>query len=272
MKYIFLFCFLAKFACGFEPTREEKAEMLAGLARWESFISESDTLPREEAILKLSQGLLKTTIGSVYVVPERIVVREKLQMKLLAIPGHADYWGDKIKAYPRSTDRTYWYQYLQNLPSPETVGVLGGLLSDESERPPMAEDLSNLDQIAWVQPNCDRAARALTVLLAKPPNNGKTYEWNRDLETWRLWWERVKAGNQTFRFAGDDTEYDLRGPVKRGGSEDRSRGAKRPTLGSEKDTQTKRVPPLDRAFPYLICGLFLLAGLFFYLRGKRSET
>lgn len=166
------------------------------------------------------------------------------------------------------------FEYFRNLPSPETVGVLGELLADEYPRPKLADDESNVQEVLAAYPNCDKAVWVLHQLLQNPPTEKGKYNFPTDLEIWRLWYERVKAGRQTFRFVGDTTHYTLRGPSVRGAIEPGQRDAKRnpsssPTNGAVAD------PPsaATKYLPYLLGGIFLLAGfIIFYLRGRRQHA
>ena len=167
---------------------------------------------------------------------EQTEVFVRAQGMLLAIPGHAEYYAEKLNKdrevldnYKNSnpgssgpylstlvTDQMYAFKTLGSLPSVETVRVLGELLDDErGMHPPIPGKAYDGGEV----PNSWLAAEALTRLpiVSKPT----TLQWNRiydnDLEAvthaWKLWYQQVKAGNRTFRFEGDATEYNLNGPL-----------------------------------------------------------
>ncbi len=93
------------------------------------------------------------------------------------------------------------------------------------------------------------------------------------LEDWKVWYSEIKAGRSTFRFIGDDTEYDLRGPVRRGGGMERGRTEKR--IPAEPLTDKAKSKDASREFrfiPYLVALLFFLGGLVIYLRTQRRAA
>lgn len=245
--------------------------------RWQKIANKAPELETEQRVEFLSKVLVTDweDVGS-----EHWDTYNRVRTILLETEGHAKFYGDKMKANPRSGDRRYWFQYLKNMPSPETVAVLGELLADDSERPVLAEDGSNADWYLRMRrqttPNCDRAISALLHLLDNPPVPAisLTYNHNEDtLKAWRLWYENVKAGRQTFRFKGDPVEYTLRGPSKRGAVEpNTSRRGKRnvPEAGQDEIDS-----PGDSRFSgpiigAVLAGLFLVAGFFVYRR-KQAE-
>jgi hypothetical protein len=144
---------------------------------------------------------------------------------LLSKPGHAEYYEKRIRgmwdAYrsarktdPSTADGTkflngtfYDFPVLRHLPSPETVRVLGDMVLE-------AEVFETENGV----PNIHLAARALQELhhlpLASKPVQSEDVHTDEDLETYRLWYAQIKAGNRTFRFEGDPNEYTLAGPVR----------------------------------------------------------
>ena len=251
------------------------------MERWGYLAAHADEMPSNTRIEILSH-LLGNENNPNYR-DEQLEVARKITRILINTPGHAEYFGNLLKATPRNHNRRYWYQYLQNLPSPETVRVLGELLADDSERPALAEDRSNLEEYFTVNPNCDRAVKVLQHLLDNPPvPKGSDYEFNRDLEAWRLWWERVKAGKQTFRFVGDPQEYTLEGPAPKETLEriarDRKRDAER-AAGYKKAVESSDVPESpaaavsSKSIPtaILIAAMGLLVSLAWYFMGRRKS-
>jgi len=237
--------------------------------RWSKTLAEADNMTLEEKMI-----IFPISLES----PRSLMTNEEKELQinirtmLLNTPGHAKYYGKKLAEIPRSHERPYWFRDLKNLPSAETVGVLGSLLADDSERPPLSEDRSNVEEYLMANPNSDRAAQALQHLLTNPPVPKESeYEFNRDLETWRLWWKRVKSGRQTFRFVGDPVNYDLRGPSKRGEVVPTERGPKRNAETPQGKTTPVRTEKTSKGdLPYIFGGLFLLAGIILYLRGRKN--
>lgn len=240
--------------------------------RWEKLADEASSMPPDQRIGILSRILIsdQKELGD-----HMIEIYKRIQVILLETEGHAQYYGDRIKENPRHPDRNRWLGYLKNLPSPETVRVLGEMLSDERGRP--EPEIEELDSETWMlsPPVCHLAIKTLQGMLENPPVPAADdfREWRGDLETWRVWYERVKAGRHTFRFVGDPTHYTLRGPSKRGAIEPGPRDAKRnpspsPTNGAVAD------PPsaATKYVPYLLGGIFLLAGFIFYLRGRGQHA
>jgi hypothetical protein len=169
---------------------------------------------------------------------EQRAIFEKSQAEILATPGYAEYYRDRIltaraqmeaeQDQAKRDDLFYRTMYkaaggfgvLSLLPSPASVRVLGEFLADERGRysPIPADDpAGDGEHIRWLHyvrtSNCEYAVRALNAmpLIAKPTSeHPATFE---DVSAWRQWYERIKSGHATFRFEGDPTEYDLDGPA-----------------------------------------------------------
>lgn len=256
-----------------DPSWVRKYESSGNTAieRWTTLANEADQMPVDQRIDYLSRMLI-TDEGDVG--DHMIEVYKRVQEILISTPGHAEYFGRKIAKTPRNSDRNYWYQYLANMPSPETVRVLGELLADDSERPELADDDSNLEAYMMAMPNSDRAVEALTKLLDNPPPNGfPDYIFSRDLETWRNWYEDVKSGRQTFRFKGDPVHYDLREPSKR--SEvlpNTSRSGKRADTSDETGASQSPERQTSRFLLYLLGFLFVAAGLACYFKRRKANA
>lgn len=163
---------------------------------------------------------------------EHKTVLRRSQSMLIAIPEHAEYYEKKIKdgmalienqpddGLPRRTfnaPRIEIFQILEQIPSPQIVRVLGDFLSDDrggfeykqGDPMPTADDIAH-----GSLRNSGYASIALYGLIDNPltPYRGYFIE-NVDVPEWRLWYNQVKAGNRTFRFKGDSTEYNLNGPA-----------------------------------------------------------
>ena len=185
-------------------------------------------------ISELGQGLRKTSRADIYVVGDRESVRRELQAALIAIPGHAEYYEKNIKAAqlrfeeaetnleksPVATqlnnELMYGFATLENLPSPETVRVLGDFLGDMRGVDENGEWIpgGHYDGFRGTGPPCTYAAAALMKLpLKSKPTHDKRTATFEDVRPWQLWYEQVKAGNRTFSFEGDPKVYSLAGPV-----------------------------------------------------------
>ena len=148
------------------------------------------------------------------------------QAALLATPGHAEYYQDRIleaQEHLKSPGGgTTWadyhkevrngFQILPHLHSPEGLRVLGEMLTNDwvlpgNETKAPSEQVPILSESATV-------ALAVFPLKDKPFNDRvirKNYE--NAHAAWQLWYEQIKSGKRTFRFEGDPTEYDLHGPA-----------------------------------------------------------
>ncbi len=180
---------------------------------------------------------------------EQTAVFSKAQAALLSIPGHARYYEEQIekkRAEVLANSKKDWrelnaiqdaggtyeteasyinysetaFRTLGHLPSAETVAVLGRYLNDPEGRdgktllgsPTIYDDCE-------VTPNAAQAAAAIRKLgIEHPPfRDEKTLESygaaTEEIDAWRDWWNEVKAGKRSYRFAGDPTEYGPEGPV-----------------------------------------------------------
>ncbi len=219
---------------GFDYSPEDIEEIHRGLERWRLFAEEAKAEPSESLISELGQGLRKTSRADIYVVGDRESVRRELQAALIAIPGHAEYYEKNIKAAqlrfeeaetnleksPVATqlnnELMYGFATLGNVPSPETVRVLGDFLGDMRGVDENGEWIpgGHYDGFRGTGPPCTYAAGALMKLpLKSKPTHDKRTATFEDVRPWQLWYEQVKAGNRTFSFEGDPQVYSLAGPV-----------------------------------------------------------
>lgn len=213
---------------------EDPAEYAAWERETLQAIQEHATKPPEEAIPKL--GLLVVQLSRPHREwKEGKPVLTAARQALISIPGHADYFAKKITdaqkevednrgGYHEGTfkskllaEQMYSFQKLEQLPSPETVRVLGEFLFDPWGL--------NKDAKPGEKPNNDRlgessnatlALQALSRLPLETRANatpaGKTNYW-ADIDAWKLWYSQIKAGTRTFRFEGDPRNCSLNGPV-----------------------------------------------------------
>lgn len=193
---------------------------------WLELISKAPARPTSEAIAQLGQALVKLSMNNIFQVPERIEVFDTARTTLLSIPGHARFFANRVvEARKSSTDFVADGEYhkvcenlretLRQLPSPETVQVLGGMLKSD-EDVPTREQIIHLRtanfkgaDLKWFCPS-ELAATTLLELGIRgfPRGTGIKKAFLRtDLPLMREWWEEVESGKRTFFFVGQDVEY-----------------------------------------------------------------
>ena len=219
----------------FSQDPAEIAEQRSNLELWRKEIERAASMSPAEAIPLLGRCVVKMTKSSIFQVEERWDVYREAQAALLSRPGHAEFYAEKIKDAQREVERQrgthnegpakskllneqmYGFETLGQMPSPETVRVLGELLFDpwglKLDAKP-GEDPNN-DKYGETS-HASRALRALASLPLETRANAtpaeKTTYW-ADIDSWKLWYSQVKAGTRTFRFEGDPQDYNLQGPV-----------------------------------------------------------
>lgn len=220
-------CALMGSAVGIPAEWNEKSRAIESkqVAFWDAKLEAARQNPPLSRILELSLGLKnmgyrKSLDGHSEDVD---IVYEELQSELLLIPGHARYFlqelrreQEMVKDYPTSTgprvsydsNRSLYFETLCHLPSPETVAVLGELLSDETDAPdPRVEP----DDCGPPPPaNSFVSSRTISTLgLRDFPVEEKTWylDPSAHLAKTRAWWEEVKAGRKTFSFEGQKVAY-----------------------------------------------------------------
>jgi hypothetical protein len=243
-------------------------------------------------------------------IPEVDSMYDRLQAALLGIPGHAEYYQNRINEARAKVDEakksgnvgnighyrgllsnevTFAFPTLSHLPSVETVRVLGEFLYDERGyvKLPPEPTLLQLDKAAADSPVYDCAAKALTALPIenKPvPEGGKFYT-PEDTLPWRQWYEEIQSGKRTFRFEGDPTEYDLNGPAPNEKLEriarDRKRDAERlagrgdttgsSTEGSETPQSIPESDVKNVTIASVVAGLILFSSLVWYFARKKAR-
>ena len=199
---------------------------IVALDRIEARLHNRENYADSENIAYLGDCIRKLAMGSVFQIRERIEVYDHVQNTLLSIPGHAEYFGRRIReaneplkgpeygklVHEARNERMYGFQTLSNLPSPETVKVLGEMLSDtwrkEFNPPPGSEDVVPppnslaLDAI-------DKCLQSLP--LRDPPSVPRLMAWDDPedvlVHPWQSWWKEIKSGKRTFSFKGQAVEY-----------------------------------------------------------------
>lgn len=179
---------------------------------------------KEEAILKLSEIVYKT--NRQVKGPETDEFRREATEMLIAIPGHAKYYQDRIDALRKAVEAkqvasiVYFdaqndLSVLQYLPDPETVKVLGELTGDtfgrDLTRPASAPDL-------YVEGGGPTTAQTAAVYLGEigiangPRIQKGLTEW-QVVDLWKDWWGEIAGSKRTYRFEGSPVEYGPDGPA-----------------------------------------------------------
>jgi hypothetical protein len=157
--------------------------------------------------------------------PERdpiwIGVLREATTELISIPGHAEFYAKPIwesyaayrdSNHPKHTGSLTWFSWeirigmetLRHLPSPETVKVLGGMLSEEWEHQSSPD--SKVDPS---QSMAKYAVTAMTLLNIRdaPSAAIEQYSAPEVLSDWQAWYEQIKSGQRAFSFKGQAVEY-----------------------------------------------------------------
>jgi hypothetical protein len=199
---------------------DEKKVELEQVRLWETNLAKSEKMSDHEKLDFLWLGLRNMGVRRNSGVQSAEVdqIYSKLQGVMLSIPGHAQHFADWLEAErAKSLDPSYGGDYqryrfrylnevLQNLPSPETIQVLGHYLGDDRDTPP--PEIPGQD---WQSPpaNSFIATRALmNIGLNDSPVPIHVKPWEqRALDLQRAWWEEVKSGKRSFSFHGQNVEY-----------------------------------------------------------------
>lgn len=183
-------------------------------------LSDQERIPIFGQMMHLGHGEPKSMLEG-----EHLEIYKLNQKALLAIPGHAEYFGDQLwrsyAAYKagvierndygpmhsyRST-RPEVMRILENLPSAETVRVLGEMLSEEWSDPSKTKE-DGEQFLGSLAMNAKSRLNKLPI-VNKPIASGP-----QSLRAWQDWYAQIKEGRRTFRFEGDPQEYSLSGPVR----------------------------------------------------------
>lgn len=240
---VFSLCLQFCIVEAFEYSEWEIQEIRRALADWEKSIEATPIKYDVENIRMLGEAVRKLSRNKPTFPEWRIKLYSAAREKLLAIPGHAEYFRDEIEnerialkpdSYRGSYDRSraWLFETFGHLPSPETIKVLGEFLDDErdlGERPAWTSD----GILMGLNPNSAHSLRILkNIGLRDPgftqPDVGErpkredyaTWEealldqWiygdtkrRTELKAWRDWYQKVRSGEMTFSFKGQDVEY-----------------------------------------------------------------
>jgi hypothetical protein len=188
------------------------------VAMWERELSDANQADGSVVIEKLWLGLRNMGHRRKYDGYDPSVEETfwRIQNKLLSVPGHARYFGNRIKyAYeplkgtePQNhinsaqNEMMYGFETLSHLPSPECVQVLGEMLSETWRMvptggytpPPLAEPAM-------------KTLGSLGIRDApwKPITTRDDYQ--GAAPAWQDWYAKIKSGKLAFSFKGQASEY-----------------------------------------------------------------
>jgi hypothetical protein len=228
------------------------------------------------------------------------------QNELLAIPGHARYYAAEVERLiedPKNVGNEMdlrqrgWFieDTLGNLPSPETISVLGNYLSDERGLAKVPS-WDGHGQLWGLSPNCVLALRALKQIglrdlgfaepeLRKEPVSSEyatlelrkqawfdyyTANHETQLKPWRAWWEEIKSGRRSFSFKGQAVEYRFKPDgtwetLAMAAPPDDAPKPASTAVGTEKRThlqETEAIPPQGSPWAWFVgVAVVLLSGL-----------
>jgi hypothetical protein len=177
---------------------------------------------------------------------------------LLNTPGYADYFENQVTQYSDIVKQGYaegksaveiiqWHAYTENstkafqilalLPSTVTVRVLGKMLEDDWKYPEYGNPVLRESYGATL--DCRDMIYLMQLPIANPPTGNllDSSERSENVHLWKQWYAEIESGRRTLRSIGDDTEYDLRGQVRRSGFVERNRGQKRHMSEGKPETQ-----------------------------------
>lgn len=215
---------------------------------------------------------------------EAQTVFERSQSLLLSIPGHAEYYGDRLwKSYSsyktaviERQDYGPMHSYrsmrpevmriLENLPSAETVRVLGEMLSEEWSDPTKTKE-DNEQFLGSLAMNAKSRLVKLPIVdkpIASGPNS---------LPAWQQWYGQIKDGKRTFRFEGNPQEYNLQGPAREALTPNTPRATKRPSqTKATTETEDKLQDSRSNAPKIVTIIAAILLGGSYWLYTKKSSS
>lgn len=253
---------------------------------WKAKIREAEYLEPAQKVEMLWLGLRNMGWRS-KVQPQFTEIAQtyrQIQAVLLALPDHAKWFENEIERRRASPINTlengtysdYRYKFLvealPNLPSPESVRVLGHYLSDDRDPSGNQGDSISLPE------NSVLACVGLSAIgLRNPPQINRT-EWNVDREPWSRWFSKIQSGELAFSFVGQDVEYRFSpdGTVQtmalhKTAEELAAEALPTPVPKSQKGSQASRVathpvPPTPskgqtRSWPWILGAVGMLAGI-----------
>ena len=304
MKALILSFFLVGVLHADELSSSEIQAQKDGLVYWSQFADQVGSSPRGEVIEKLATGIVKTSRHNMFSIPETAGVANKLRVTMLAIPGHAKYYQDKIDAMraevlanvKKSNDeiermradhtiveygdyedfRGQAFPVLGMLPSSETVAVLGHFLND----PEGLDGTSFLGRARGSSDflpfpaNAEAAAISIRRLgIEKPPfrTAGERDYFdvrNGEIDAWKDWWNEVKDGTRTYRFIGSSIDYGPDGPAFK----DEHQPIRQSLKSGRENDAGQIISPRFMTIPVILAAFALCAAaVWAYLRSKSNS-
>jgi hypothetical protein len=225
----------------------------------------------------------------------------RIQAAILSIPGHAEFYAKPIwESYSAYRDPTHpkhqgsatdfsWQakiglETLKNLPSPETVKVLGQMLGEDWEAERGAE--SRESDMTYPSAMAYQAAWTFgeLPLRKKPSPPFERYQVKDYLPAWQEWYEKVKSGEIPFSFKGEAVEYRFNpdgtwvtlpltnppddAPELPNTTDSAERTRKIPTTKAQPEELDD---PTSRNLLIGLAALMALAGAWFYLRRMKPR-
>ncbi len=199
-------------------------------AEFQSMIETVKQHPTKDRMMALAKTISGNNRYAHLLDAEQLELSEKARVTLCKIPNHARYFGEEIKRMQKevadnpakigllfdyNNDRAEDFRILAQLPSPETVAVLGEFLSDDIDTPSVRISPGS-DWGENPPANSYASACMITILgLRDSPVaaggmegiEGVVDKRPRNLAKIRGWWEEVKSGERPFSFLGQAVEY-----------------------------------------------------------------
>lgn len=277
---------------------------------WSAKVTASSTWSDEEKLREFTLGLKSMSYRSEMAehAPEIDKIYKQMQELVASIPGHTNYFTDKIEeSWKSNAERVKlseshpeWQaalkkkehtvegaQLMFDLHSrmwgdygeirSENLGMLGHIPSTDSVRA-LGHYLWKRDEpgIRFHSPDTERpAAQSLTELIADGPMQTWTASYE-DVAKWQKWFDEVKVGKRTFRFVGSDVDYTLDGPadaatLKR--IKERNSSIQRPNLTKKNGAPFEALAGNNQKRPVFHVGviasiLFCLTALIYFLKRR----
>jgi len=207
----------------YTETQELRQIELEQIQRWEDEFVKSLSMNSVEKMNTLGLGLRNLGGRRIFQNhnPNFDAIYHKIQNAFFAIPEHAQYYADEIERERKTVEhlrpmqgprndydrnRSFNFEVLANLPSPETIRVLGEFLADDRDNQSL-EYILGLPRTGYPA-NSIMAANAFTLIGLRNPVSKPPLSWDyTDLNLWRKWYAEVKAGRLAFSFVGQQVEY-----------------------------------------------------------------
>jgi len=186
--------------------------------KWTNTFNEIETYPEKEKIEILGAAVRAKSITGRWeqLTEDQLAIGNHAAQILSVISGHAKFFGDRIHAAyeplkgpnPGSfkssaqSEMMYSFETLKNLPSPETVRVLGEMLSETWQLPLAGEYTPPALAYPAMTTLGDLGIRNAPwkPIIIVPDAEGA-------IPAWQVWWEEVKSGKRSFSFVGQKSEY-----------------------------------------------------------------